>query len=413
MTCLKFIRKLLKLKDLKVVNFVFRTRDSELHLFVKPYKNGRLCPKCKRRGKIINQKEARCWDDIVVAGWKVILNYSPKEILCPTHGRIQEEIPWASVNSQCTYRFEYSILYLSKSMTQKQVSLLLKVPTSTLSNRLHRVITRSRNGHKIRGLKSIGIDEISYCKGHKYATIVYDLDRSTVVWVGKGKGRSTIDQFFKNNLSQYQKDSIEWASCDMSETFIGAIRDNCKNAKLVLDRFHIVQALNKAVDQVRKDVWREASGDDRNAIKGLRWLLFRHSSTRTKGDTRKLNRLKSGNRKIHRAWILKDEFEHFWSYSSQAWAESFLKGWITSALKSRIDSMKRFALTLRRHQANILNFIERNLTNAVAEGLNRSIKIVKGRASGFRTLESFSDLIYLTVGDVDIPSKIAPKFRVV
>ena len=220
-------------------------------------------------------------------------------------------------------------------------------------------------------MTTIGIDEVSYCKGHKFATIVYDLDRAVVLWVGKGKGRSTIDRFFNNFLSDYQKGKIKWASCDMSDAFIEAIKFHCKNAKLVLDRFHIVQALNKAVDEVRKEAWREAVGDVKKAIKGLRWLLYRHSSTRTKGDTRKLNKLRGGNRRIHRAWVLKDEFEHFWDYISPTWAESFFKGWITSALKSRIPSMKKFALTLRKYQENILTFIERNLTNAVAEGLNR------------------------------------------
>ena len=159
-------------------------------------------------------------------------------------------------------------------------------------------------------------------------------------------------------------------------------------------------------------MWREAAGDARKSIKGLPWLLYRHSSSRTKGDTRKLNKLRSGNRKIHRAWVLKDEFEHFWNYNSLTWAEGFLRGWITSALRSRAPSMKKVALTLRKYQSNILTFIERNLTNAVAEGLNRVIKMVKGRASGSKSLESFTDLIFLKVGDVDIPSKIPPKYRV-
>ena len=408
----KFIRKLLRLKDMSITFFEFHYRENEFHIGVKPFKNGCRCPNCGRRGKIVARNESRTWDDIAVAGWKVILHYSPKVIMCPTHGKIQEDIPWAATNSQCTYRFEYIMLSFSKSMTQKEVANLLKVPCSTLSDRLHRVINRERAGHKIRGVTTIGIDEVSYCKGHKFATIVYDLDRAVVLWVGKGKGRSTIDRFFNNFLSDYQKGKIKWASCDMSDAFIEAIKFHCKNAKLVLDRFHIVQALNKAVDEVRKEAWREAVGDVKKAIKGLRWLLYRHSSTRTKGDTRKLNKLRGGNRRIHRAWVLKDEFEHFWDYISPTWAESFFKGWITSALKSRIPSMKKFALTLRKYQENILTFIERNLTNAVAEGLNRIIKMVKGRASGFKSLENFSDLIFLRLGDLDIPSRIPPKHRV-
>ena len=128
-------------------------------------------------------------------------------------------------------------------MTQKAAAQLLKISASTLSDILHRVISRTREGHKIRGLKQIGIDEISYRKGHKYATIVYDLERSCVVWVGKGKARNTIDIFFREKLSKYQRKSIVAACCDISETFIGSIEHWCPKATLILDRFHVVKAL--------------------------------------------------------------------------------------------------------------------------------------------------------------------------
>jgi transposase len=408
----KFIRKLLKLQDLSVVNFWFNSRDRTLNLLVKPYKNGARCPKCTRRGRILRTLEApRCWSDLTVCGWTICLLYCPREIQCPTHGRIQENIPWADGHARITYRLEYVLLVYSQQMTQKTAGAILRIPKSTLSELLHRSITRIRDGHRIRGLKSIGIDEISYAKRKKYATIVYDLDRSCVVWIGRGKGRDTIDTFFKTKLSAYQKQQIKWASCDMSRAYMGAINDHCPNVTLVLDRFHIVKALNAAVDEVRKEQWRLASPDQRKALKGLRWLLFRHSSNRTKRDTRILNLLRKGNRRIHRAWVLKDEFEKFWDYKAPWAAERFLKGWMTTALKSRLEPIIKFVKTLKRHYDHILPFIKSHLTNAVAEGLNRIIKIVKNRASGFRTLEAFSDMIYLTVGDVDIPAQIPVKFR--
>ena len=142
---------------------------------------------------------------------------------------------------------------------------------STLSNCLHRVITRVRTGHTIRGLVTLGADEIAYCKGRKYATIIYDLDRSHVVWVGQGKGRETIDRFFNEQLSAGQKQRIRWASCDMSRAYTGAIKHHCPNATLVIDRFHVVKALNEALDAVRKDEWRGLDKRGRQAIKGLTW----------------------------------------------------------------------------------------------------------------------------------------------
>jgi len=412
MTVNKFIRKLFNLKDLFVNDFQFKARDKELILWVRPYKNGCRCPQCKRRGRIIRTMDTpRKWRDIPACRWSVFFYYSPREIMCPTHGRVQEEIPWAETYSRITYRFEYIMLVYCQLMTQKAAARILHIPKATLSDMLHRVIARLRDGHRIRGLKTIGIDEISYSKGHKYATIVYDIDRSCVVWAGPGKGRDSIDDFFNNNLSKYQKNNIKWATCDMSRAYIGAIEDHCPNATLVLDRFHIAKALNDAVDEVRKEQWRIADPDERKALKGLRWLLFKHSSNRSKKDSRTLNALSKGNRRIHRAWVLKDEFEQFWEYKAQWAAERFLKHWMTAALKSRLEPMRDFVKTLKKHQHRILPFISTRLTNAIAEGLNRIIRIIKNRASGFRSLPAFIDMIFLTVGDVDLPAQIPNKYR--
>jgi transposase len=397
---------------MKITRFWFKKRDKELHLAVKPYKNGCRCPECGRRGRIVRHaSELRRWEDLTLMGMKVLFWYAPKEIQCPTHGRAQETIPWAPAYSRITYRLEWRICALCQIMTQKAAAKILKMPSSTLSDLLHRIITRVRDGHKIRGLVTLGVDEISFCKGRKFATLVYDLERSRVLWVGMGKGRETIDRFFNESLSKGQKARILWASCDMSRAYTEAIKHHCPNATLVIDRFHVVKALNQAVDEVRKDEWRTLDIGGRKAIKGLRWLLSMHSRNRTKGNTRFLNSLRNSNRRIHRAWVLKDEFEHFWNYRYRASAEKFLKRWITAALRSRIPSLRKFVGTLRNHFENILAFVDRNLTNAVGEGLNRIVKIVKNRASGYRNLDSFADLIYLTVGDLDIPAHIPSQLR--
>lgn len=255
--------------------------------------------------------------------------------MCPTHGAIQENIPWAELHSQVTYRFEHAVLIYCQIMTQKAAAGILNVPQSTLSNILHRSINRIREGHIIEGLKTIGVDEISYVKGKKYATIVYDLETSRVVWVGKGKGRKTIDGFF-DTLTTEQKKEIKWASCDLSETYINAIKEHCKCAQLVLDRFHIVKALNGAMDEVRLEQWRTLKRVDKKTLKGLRWILFKHSSNRTEFDNRTIAELSKRNRRIYRAWVLKDEFESFWDYSEPKSSKAFLEQWLKTAMRSRI-----------------------------------------------------------------------------
>lgn len=408
----KFIVSLLRLKGIFVIDYEFNKREKLLNLWVRPHKCGRQCPRCNRRCAIIHVSSVpRRWRDLPLCGWSVFFWYCPWEILCPTHGRIQEAVAWAEPYARITYRLEYAMLVYCQLMTRKAASELLHIPTSTLSDLLHQSITRLRDGHRIRALKSIGVDEISYCKGHKYATIVYDLDRSCVLWVGKGKGRATIDIFFNESLSPYQKQQIKWASCDMSEAYMGALKHHCPNATLVLDRFHIVKAINGAVDDVRKKQWRQATAGDRKVLKGLRWLLFKRSFKRSKEDSATLKALQKGNRRIYRAWFLKDEFEHFWDFKAPWAAERFLKQWITSALRTRLEPMKKLARTLGKYSAEIISFVHTRLTNAVGEGLNRIIKIVKNRASGFRNLESFADIIFLTVGDLDLPAQIPAKFR--
>jgi len=414
MTTAKAISKLLKLTGLKIVAVDFRSRARELFLYVKPHKNGCRCPTCGRRCKIKRiLTEERTWRDVCVCGWTVRLSYRPKEIECPAHGRVQEEIPWACKHGRITYRLEYLVLLYAQLMTQKAAARLLRMPNSTFSDLLHRSIDRLRDGHRIRDLTAIGIDEVSYRKGHKYVTVVYDLNRSRVVWVGPGKARSTIDEFFNENLSAYQKNRIEWACCDMSETFIGAITEHCPNAKLVLDRFHVAKALSEAMDEVRKQEWRNATGAERKALKGIRWILFKHPSNRTPEDKSILAALRTSNRRIHRASVLKDEFDLFWDYKAEWAARRFLKSWCTTALKSRLEPIRKFVATLRKHTERIITFIPSRLTNATAEGLNRIIRMVKNRASGFRKVQAFIDLIYLTIGDVDIPSKIPARFRTV
>ena len=342
MTACKAIAKLLKLnKILKIVDFRF-CRDGSLRLDVKPFKNGARCRECGRRSRLVRRRAvARQWRDLPVAGREVSLGYVPREIMCPTHGRTEEDIPWAARHARVSYRFEYAVLRLCQVMTQKAASELLHMSASTLSDQLHRSIERYRHGHRVRGVRVIGIDEVSYHKRHKYATLVYDLERSVVVWVGQGRGRATIDQFFDHQLSGYQKSQIHTGCCDMSEAYMGAITTHCPNARLVLDRFHVVKALNDAIDEVRKEQWREASAAHRKALKGLRWLLYRHSSTRSRRDTQTLRALEKHNRRIYRAWRLKDEFEQLWNFNAPWAALRFFNRWTTSALRSRLEPLRK------------------------------------------------------------------------
>jgi len=412
MSANNFIRQFLNIVGLTIINFHLDKHNKILELYVKPYKNGCRCPQCNRRGKIIKTMKVRKWRDVAVCGYKVEFYYAPREIDCQTHGRVQELIPWADPYARATHRLEFQILIYCKIMTQNAAAKLLLLATSTLSDLLHRVVNRVRDGHKIKDLKSIGIDEISYAKGKKYATVIYDLDKSRVIWVGKGKGRDTVDWFFNNKLTDAQKKKIKWASCDMYQTYIDAIECHCPNVTVVLDRFHVVKALNEALDEVRKEEWQKIDEKKRKSLKGIRWLLFKHASNRTDQETNVIHSLRKSNRRIHRAWILKDEFNQVWDFNTESDAQLFLKRWTTTALKSRLEPIRKFVRTVRKHAERIVSFVSSGLSNAKAEGINRIIKIIKNRSSGFRSLNAFIDMIYLTIGDLDIADQIPAEYQI-
>lgn len=413
MTTNNFIRQFLNIVGLTISNFYLDKQNQELKLYVKPHKNGCRCPHCNRRGEIVREMDVRTWRDVVVCGFKVIFCYAPRIIKCKTHGPVQEIIPWADPYAKVTYRLEYQILIYGQMMTQKAASEILRLATSTFSDLLHRVVNRTREGHKIADIKSIGIDEVSYAKGRKFATVIYDLDKSRVVWVGKGKGRDTVDSFFNKELTDAQKKKIKWASCDMYQTYIDAIEHHCPNVRVVLDRFHVAKALNEALDKVRKEEWENINEKKRKSLKGLRWLLFKHASKRSEKETSVIKSLRTSNRRIHRAWVLKDEFNQVWDFSNVEDAQLFLKRWTTTALKSRLEPIRKFVRTVRKHAHRIVTFVESGLSNAKAEGLNRIIKIIKNRASGFRSLNPFIDMIYLTIGDLDIADQIPAEYQII
>ena len=377
--------------------------------------------------------EFRRWRDVRVGGRTVWLHHAPREIRCPTHGRRLEEAPWAARSAQVSYRFEYLLLRYCQWMTQAAAARLLGLAPSTLSDQLHRLIARRRTGHRIRGLTTLGIDEVSYARGHRYATLVYDLERSRVVWVGQGKARETIDAFFQDHLSASQKNRIRWACCDLSETFIQtALFMHARENRHKETKAHLRPPPARPQRRVGPGPVPRRQGPQRSRRRGAQGTVaagLRRGPQAAQGaalgaacTTLRIARPRTGTPSrpwrrptaaSTRAWRLKDEFEHFWGYKARWAAERFLKKWTTAALRSRLEPLRRFVGTVRKHTEGITAFIGTHLTNAAAEGLNRVVRMVKNRASGFKTLDAFADLIYLCVGDLDIPAQIPAQFRTV
>ena len=216
---------------MKVTDLKFLDHGRELHLTVKPYKNGCRCPQCKRWARIVASPGLRrSWEDLTLIGIKILLWLCPREIECPMHGRLQELISRVARHARITDRLRSRTSMLCRYMTQKAAAEILHVGRSTASDLLDRIITARRDRLRIRGIRSLGADEISYCKGCKFVALVYGLERDRAVWVGPGEGRQTIDQFFTDALSEQQRHQSRWASCEGSRAYIDAIMLHCSKA---------------------------------------------------------------------------------------------------------------------------------------------------------------------------------------
>ena len=169
MTAMKFVSKLFKFKGFGAVDVCFEGHGEEAAVVVavQPHNNGCRCPQCGRRSKIVRVMEPRRWRDVRICGRTVWLYHRPREIRCPTHGRHVEEVPWAAPSARVSYRFEYLLLTYCQWMPQVVAARLLGLAPSTLSDQLHRLIERRVTGHRIGALTTLGIDEVSYAKGHK------------------------------------------------------------------------------------------------------------------------------------------------------------------------------------------------------------------------------------------------------
>ena len=259
---------------------------------------------------------------------QVTLGYAPREIVCRTHGRTEEEIPWAARHVRgSAIASSTPCCACARSMTQKAAAQLLQMPASTLSDT---ACTAALNAIVV---AIVCGDFGSSASTRSPTASATSTRRWSMTWsarsscqVGQGRGRATIDQFFDHQLSDYQKSQIHTGCCDMSEAYMCAISSHCPNAQLVLDRFHIVKALNDAIDDVRKEQWREASAADLKSSQAIALAAvpaFIHSFAPGHADSS--GRWEKHNRRIYRAWRLKDEFEQLWTFNANVGGTAILQ----------------------------------------------------------------------------------------
>jgi transposase len=361
-----------------------------------------ICGHCSRRTRRIHSHQPlRRWRDLRVRDQSLILVYSPFRVNCVACGPRVEHIPWAERWQRVTRSLSLAIARLSRELSWKKTALHYGVDWKTVAAAVKSVVKRGLELRSWKPLHVIGIDEVSRSKGQRYLTLVYDLERRRLVWIGEDRGFETMERFF-TWLGPRRKRSIGVVCCDMWRIYVVALRRHLPHVTRVFDRFHIVQHLNHAVDEVRRATWRKLTGEEKSAFKRTRWLWLKNPWRLERSEKRRLSELCKRNLPIVRAYYLKEAFQRFWDYKSPGWSKPYLEQWIRWARRSRLRPFKHFAKMICDHLDGILAWTSLRVSNGALEGMNNKVKVVSHRAYGYRSVETYITAIWHGCGDLPL-----------
>ena len=302
----------------------------------------------------------------------------------------QVKVPFADPRRSYTSAFERYALELSRRMTIRDVAMHLDVSWDVIKDIQKRDLGRRYAKPKLKHLRRIAIDEIAVAKGHRYLTVVLDLDSGAVVFVGDGKGADALKPFWKR--LRPSKAAIEAVAMDMSAAYRQAVSTHLAGAKIVFDRFHIVKLFNEKLSELRRALHREATdGMHKEVLKGTRWLLLKNPENldEEKDEKRRLEEALALNKPLATAYYMKDDLRRFWEQPGKRFATTFLEGWIRRAAASGIKVLQQMAKTLAAHRSGLLAYYDVMITSGPMEGTNNKIKTMKRQAYGFRDVEFF------------------------
>ena len=353
------------------------------------------CPHCGSENVIKYGKQYRDIHNLPIGGKQTFLSLAIQRYQCKDCEKVyQADIPFTHGSVSYTYRFSRYVLDLLRmGMTIKDVAFHLGVGWDMVKD-IHKRYLKQKYSHvSIKKVKRIGIDEFAVSKGHVYKTIVADLDTGHIVYVGDGRGSDALDDFWKKVKRQGTK--IELVTSDMSAAYIYSVITNAPDATHVFDKFHVVKLVHEAVDKVRRSIWRqEADLEKRDLIKGTRWMLL--SKNLDKFDDKQKERfhnILATNEPLFKAYYLKEDIGQIWMQPNKEEAEKQLQYWCDRAKESKLPAMVKCANSLLSHRTGILAWYDAKVTNAMLEGINNKIKVLKRKAYGYRDDEYFKLLL--------------------
>ena len=302
----------------------------------------------------------------------------------------QVEIGFADSRRTYTRAFERYALELGRRMTIRDVAVHLGVGWDTIKDILKRDLARRFARPKLKHLVHIAIDEFAVARGHRYMTVVLDLDSGAIVFVGDGKAGSALKPFWRRLRPSGAK--IRAVAMDMSAAYRKAVRENLPKAVIVFDHFHIAKLFNDKLTELRRELHREATDALRKRVlKGVRWLILNDPANldERRDERRRLREALRLNEPLAAAYYMKEELRWFWRQPGKTFATHFLDGWLRRAWASGIKVLHQMARALALYRSGLLAYYDAMITSGPLEGTNNKIKTLKRTAYGFRDREFF------------------------
>jgi len=316
---------------------------------------------------------------------------------------VQVQVPWAEPKARFTRLFERLAIDVLRECSVTGATQILGLSWDEAWHLMERAVERGQARKAPRIIPHLGVDEKAIAKGHRYLTLVCDLQVGTVEYVGAERKQASLEAYYQT-LAAEQRSGIEAVAMDMWEPYIQATRAHVPDAgdKIVFDRFHIMTYLGQAVDTVRKQEHRERLAQGDATLTGTKYLWLYSREHLPASRRRAFNALRRVELKVGRAWAIKETLRQLWHYRYPGAARRFWQRWYFWATHSRLKPIQEAAATLKRHLANILTYCRHRITNAVTEGLNSKIQAIKKLAGGFRSFEHFKTAIYFHCGGLDL-----------
>lgn len=377
---------------------------------IEPRKNGQIiCSGCGKSRKVYDHLNERKFSFVPLWNIPVCFEYHIRRVDCPECGVKVEKLPWAEGKSRTTKAYQIFLAGWAKKLSWSDVARSFGSSWDTVFRSVKMVVEYGLEHRNLNGVTAIGVDEIQYAKGHQYLTLVYQIDAGArrLLFVGKNRTCKTLLRFF-HEFGHERTASLKFVCSDMWRPYLKVIRKKAPLALNILDRFHIVKKINEAVNKVRvEEVKRlRSEGYDEDVLKNTKYCLLKNPENLTEKQGVKLDDVLQYNLRSVRAYLLKESFQLFWNYKSAYWAEWYLNKWCARAMRSRLDPIKTFVKTIRRHQPLILNWFKakKQFSSGVVEGLNRKVNLVTRKSYGFRSFDILKIALFHTTGGLPEPA---------